>query len=100
MKDENTEKQKTSYKWCNFQKDYGNLIEDCISFKVYMDNHLQWGELTKYSKDSSSILAVAPTPYQMKHNNAVFARVDAITKGRRMGEFIAKREQLATIEQI
>lgn len=49
----NLEKNKTLNNWYIFHEDYSQLIEDCISLQVRVDNHMQKGELSKYMKESS-----------------------------------------------
>lgn len=51
---------KTSDKLCTFHEDYGHLIEDCIYLKVRVDTQMQWGELSKYMEDTSSIIVELP----------------------------------------
>lgn len=83
MKNESLAKRKASNKWCDFYEDYGHLIKDFIWLKVRVDNHLQRCELTKYKKNiSSSALVVATVPHQVEYINALFVRVDTVTKGR------------------
>lgn len=82
MKLENLEKGKASNKWFKFHEDFGHVTDYCMSLKMRVDNHLQRGELTKYKKEpiSSSMVEIAP-PYPIKYINAIFARVDVVTKG-------------------
>lgn len=101
MKTYNLEKIKALNKWYAFHENYGHLIEDCISMKVRVDNHMQKGELSKYMKESSSTAVVETiASRQTRYINIVFTRVDVFTRGQRMQEYNVKIEKLEEIEKI
>lgn len=55
MRTNNLAKRKASNRWCVFHEDFGHLIKDCISLKVYVDNHIQKGKSSKHKKEPSSL---------------------------------------------
>lgn len=94
MRTDNLEKIRGSNKWYILHEDFGNLVEDYISFKVQDDNYMQRGEFSKYRKEPfPSIVVLTPALWQTKYINVVFVRADVVTKGRRIKNIKQKRKR-------